>query len=251
MFPVRLSMVTYNLWANHRWPERRAALGQFVELFNPDILCIQEYSQELQAFLDEAMAGHSRVHDELPGWTCEGNIYWNSELLEPIEHGAEDIGIIEQHRRLFWVRLRVRESGRSIFVGTAHFTTQLNEHELTSGVSPRHGYTRRTISVLERLVHSGEPAFFMGDLNDPILPTRLLHEAGYVSCFSALGLQSPPTWRCYPTANVSAGAPAITQTVDWVVSNQHARAIAAQVPKCFHGDMAPSDHWPVQAVYEI
>ena len=72
MLPTRLSIVTYNIWNTMRWDVREPALRQFVELFNPDILCLQELRAETQACLDEAMPTHTRVHDDFPGWTCEG-----------------------------------------------------------------------------------------------------------------------------------------------------------------------------------
>ena len=124
MFPTRLSIVTYNLWNTVRWPVREAALKQFVDLFQPDILCLQELRAETQSFLDQALPQHQRVADDLPGWTCESNIYWRSDLLEGVDHGAEDVGMLEEHRRLFWVRLQVRQPARTIFVSTAHFTYQ-------------------------------------------------------------------------------------------------------------------------------
>ncbi|MEN8128624.1 MAG: endonuclease/exonuclease/phosphatase family protein [Pseudomonadota bacterium] len=251
MFPPRLTFITYNLWGSNRWPERAEALRQFVNLFSPDILCIQELSEQTRTVLDQIMPRHERVEDELPGWRCESNIYWNGDLLEELEHGAEDIGLLEAHRRFFWVRLALRDRRQSIFVGTAHFTAQSHGPEIDTGFSPRPGYTRRIISALQRLVGTDEPAFIMGDFNDPVIPTRLLHACGYISCFSALGMPPPPTWKCYPTANVAAGAAVITQCVDWIVANKHARALCAQSPRCYHGDIAPSDHWPVQAVYQI
>jgi hypothetical protein len=91
----------------------------------------------------------------------------------------------------------------------------------------------------------------MGDLNDPVHPMRILHDAGYISCFASLGIQSPPTHPCYPTAQIAAGERTTNQTIDWIMSNSQARPLAAQVPRCYHQDMAPSDHWPVLAVYEI
>ena len=191
------------------------------------------------------------VNDDFPGWTGEGNIYWDNDYWREMEHGAEDIGFKEGDRRLFWVRLQLREHDKSIFLSTAHFTAQTHHEEIDSGVSPRLHYTRKSIEQLTRLVNQNEAAFLMGDLNDPVLPTRLLHGAGFISCFSALGLQPPPTWKCYPTANVNAGTPVISETIDWILANPRARALAALVPKCFYGDMAPSDHWPVQAVYEV
>jgi endonuclease/exonuclease/phosphatase family metal-dependent hydrolase len=251
MFPVRLSVVTYNLWPTIRWPQRAPALQHFVQLFRPDILCLQELQAETQTFLDAAMPQHQRVYDALPGWTCESNIYWQRAFLEEVEHGAEDVGLLETDRRLFWVRLQVTERHRTILVSTAHFTYQNHPNERATGISPRLEQARQTIAALQRLSRANEPVLFMGDLNDPVHPARLLGEAGYQSCFAALGLLCPPTYPCYPTANVSAGVNMMNQTIDWIVSNQHARAIAAQVPHYYYEDLAPSDHWPVQAIYEI
>ena len=251
MFPTRISLVTYNLWNTQRWPLRQPALEQFVHLYHPDVLCIQELRAETQAFLDQSLPEHERVHDDLPGWTCESNIYWKHDLFQEVAHGAKDVGMVEEHRRLFWVRLKLQGQGRTIFVSTAHYTYQAHPAEVETSLSPRLEQTRRTVAALQRLVGENEPAFFMGDLNDPIHPPRILHEAGYVSCFGGLGIVCPPTMPCYPTKNVAAGRSSASQTLDWLVSNQHARPIAAQSPHCYHGDVAPSDHWPVLAVYEI
>jgi hypothetical protein len=192
-----------------------------------------------------------RIRDELPGWSCEGNIYWHSGLFSEVEHGAEEIGMLESERRLFWVRLQLNGQDRTIFVSTAHFTYQGHPLERETGQSPRVEQTRRAIAILERLVRPDEPAFFVGDLNDPIHPGRLLREAGYISCFAALGIPNPPTFPCYPTVNFEPGTFTSSQTIDWIVANQYARPMAAQVPHCYHGDMAASDHWPVLAVYEV
>lgn len=251
MFPTRLTVVTYNLWNTQRWNVRQPALEQFVRVFNPDIVCLQELRQETRDFLDRAMPRHERVEDAFPGWTREGNIYWNGDLMTEVAHGAEDVGIIEERRRLFWARLSLTHADRTLLVATAHFTYQRHPRECETAVNPRMEQTRRTIEALDRLAQDGEPVLFMGDLNDNIHPPRLLHEAGYVGCFAALGLLPPTTWPCYPTANVPAGDRVANQTIDWMVANAHARPVAAQVPQCYCGDVAPSDHWPVLAVYEV
>ena len=251
MIPFRVSIVTYNIWMTERWPARAPALERFLALFSPDILCLQELQAETQAFLDKVLAGHERVHDPLPGWTSEGNIYWKKDLFGKIAHGAEAVGHVEPERRLFWARLETKATGRTIFVSTAHLTSPRRKEELETGQSPRVGQLRRISDALGRLVPQGEPAFFMGDMNDPRQPQRILGEAGFTSCFAALGLQSPPTFQCYPAANIEPGEPTITEAIDLIAANSHARAIAASVPECFHGDIAPSDHWPVHAVYEL
>jgi hypothetical protein len=42
-----------------------------------------------------------------------------------------------------------------------------------------------------------------------------------------------------------------TEAIDLNTANKQARAIAASVPQYYYGDIAPSDHWPVQAIYEL
>jgi endonuclease/exonuclease/phosphatase family metal-dependent hydrolase len=252
MHPLRISLTTYNIWADFRWDFRQHALTKFVEIFEPDVLCLQELRQISRDALDATLTGHRRVDDAFSGWTKQSNIYWRDTLFAEIEHGAEDVGITyEGDRRLFWVRLDVKGLVRSVLVATAHLTHQRHPDECATGQSPRVAETRRIIEALQRLNRDGEPLFFMGDLNDPVHPPKLLHEAGYVSCFAALGVQPSPTFKCYPTAEVAPGEPATNQCIDWLVANGAARAISASVPHFYFHDAAPSDHWPVQAVYEI
>jgi len=250
MFPTRLSIVTYNLWYDIRWSLRKVALQNFVTHFFPDILCIQELCEESQLFLDEVLSQHKRIQDDFPGWTLEGNIYWNGDLFKAIDYGAEEVGL-EGDRRLFWVRLQLKGEKRTIFVSTAHFTYKATPTELETGRSPRLEQTHKTVRAIHNLVRENEPAFFMGDLNDTSHPVFILHDAGYITCFSALGVPTPPSAPCYPNPKTHLGSPMLNQTLDWIASNQHARVVAAQVPHFYHDGIAPSDHWPVLAVYEI
>jgi endonuclease/exonuclease/phosphatase family metal-dependent hydrolase len=251
MIPTRLSILTCNIWLTERWPARAPALERLLKLFTPDVFCVQELQRPTQEFLDRILAGYARVHDPLPGWTNEGNIYWNDAIFEKLEHGAEEVGHVEPERRLFWARLAMRTSRKTLFVATAHLTSPKNSDEKETGVSPRVAQLKRISGELTRRVHEGEPAFFMGDMNDAWHPQRILGQAGFVSCFAALGLQSPPTFQCYPTAAVEPGERTITEAIDLIVANRHACAIAASVPQCYAGDLAPSDHWPVQAIYQL
>jgi hypothetical protein len=43
----------------------------------------------------------------------------------------------------------------------------------------------------------------------------------------------------------------VNETIDWIVANKEARPVAACEPRFYLKDFAPSDHWPVQAVYEM
>lgn len=252
MFPTRLSFITYNLWNTQRWPQREPALRGFLRRFQPDVLCLQELRIETRDVLDEALHGYRRVEDSFPGWLRESNIYWNSSLLEEVQHGAEDIGIdSDAYRRLFWVRLKVRDTRRTLFVATAHFTYQEHPDELRTGRSPRGDQARRAAAALKTLSRSSEPVFFLGDLNDPVLPVHILHEEGLLNCFTRLDLLPPPTWPALPTTRVAPWETLSSQVIDWIVSNDKARPIAAGVPQYYLEDLTPSDHWPVQAIYEI
>jgi|SRR5688572_12957560 endonuclease/exonuclease/phosphatase family metal-dependent hydrolase len=250
MFPARLSLITYNLWKTERWQARAPALENFLHLFAPDILCVQELQRTTQRFLDRILTNHDRVRDSFPGWTSESNIYWNASLLEKVEHGAEEVGHLEARRRMFWARLQL-EPQRTILVATAHLTPPRHPIEAETGRSPRVRQLKRIVGKLERLVRKDEPAFFMGDMNDARHPQPIFKKAGFTSCFAALGIQSPPTFYSYPTARIDPGKPTVTEAIDLIVANERARAIAAGVPQCYGGDIAPSDHWPVQAIYEL
>lgn len=250
MWPIRVSVITYNLWKTERWRARAPALNKFLDVFNPDILCVQELQHTTQKFLDKTLKRHERVHAPLAGWTTESNIYWNASLLKKLEHGAENVGHLEPARRLFWVRLSLM-SRRTVFVATSHLTPPRHPIEAATGRSPRVRQLKRIVGKLERLVRQDEPAFFMGDMNDARHPQPILKEAGFSSCFAELGIQSPPTFYAYPTAGVEPGEATVTEAIDLIAANKRARAIAASVPRCYVGDIAPSDHWPVQAIYEL
>lgn len=251
MHPLRLSLCTYNLWNLERWPERGPALGQFLDRFRPDVLGVQELRAPTRDFIDTTLAGHRRVEDGFTGWTTESNLWWRADLLDYVDHGAADYGSHEPGRRLFWVRLRRPDHDATLVVATVHLTHQREHHEAATGESPRITQTRAVLQALEDIVAPGEPAWVMGDFNDPVHPSVMLHEAGYSSCFADLGLQPPPTFPAVPTAGKAAGDHLFNVCYDWITANAAARAIAASSPHCFCGDLSPSDHWPIVAVYEL
>ena len=54
MHPLRISIVTYNIWLTQRWDVRAPALRGFLGAFDPDILCLQELQPELTVKLDKS-----------------------------------------------------------------------------------------------------------------------------------------------------------------------------------------------------
>lgn len=244
-FPVRFTVCTYNIWTSTRWPERRQALQRFAQHTLPDILCLQELIADSRAALDEVLfATHQRVDDPFEGWTREGNLYWNTNLFEIVEHGAEQIGIWEEFRRMFWARLRVKDgSNRTILVATAHFTWSGNPIELETTNNVRVPQSRAAVEALNRLQQPDEPQLFMGDLNDAGRPIAILREGGFTDCFNGMGRYSVATYPATPTANGP------QQTIDWLMHRGALRPMSAGVIDFYDGDLAPSDHKPVLATY--
>jgi endonuclease/exonuclease/phosphatase (EEP) superfamily protein YafD len=244
-FPVRFVVITYNLWAEARWPERENALRAFLRKLAPDILCVQELRPSTRTVLDEELPGHKRVDDPFAGWIQEGNIYWSTKMFECLEYGAEDIGILEPLRRLFWVRLRLKGDERTLFVSTAHYTYQGNKREADEGFSPRLTQARRTLEVLNALVKPEEPLLFMGDLNDAVNAIRILRQGGLADSFTARGTLPRPTHPAIPTAS---GTPHV---LDWQFHRGPIQPMVSEVVDFYAGDLAPSDHKPLSVAYSL
>jgi endonuclease/exonuclease/phosphatase family metal-dependent hydrolase len=243
--PLRFSVCTYNVWGRTRWPERREALAHAVRSLRPDILCTQEVQPGIIETLDlELGPTHDRVHDEFEGWLDESNIWWHRERFDLLEAGAEDVGILEPLRRLFWVLLRQRDGDcRSVLVATAHWTWHGHPEARRTEANVRMPQARATVAALDRLTERCPDQLFMGDLNDTTEPLAVLREAGFVDCFAELGLWSDATHPARPT-------PGVPQTIDWIVRRGELRSVLAHVADIHLGDLAPSDHRPVIAVYE-
>jgi len=250
-WPVRFSIVSYNIWNNQRWPDRADALGLFARRYWPDVLCVQELVPETRAFLDDALHAHTRVEDPFTGWATESNIWWRRDLFDYLEHGAAEFGCkAYPNRRLFWVRLRPRSHPSSLVVATVHLTDFGTAHELETGESPRVAEAHRIVAALDEIVREQEAAVVVGDFNDALAPLVPLLIAGYTSCFGALD-QIPPMTLPSSLDRFGGGGFASAFLLDWVLANHNLRALSASSPHIYANDIAPSDHWPVHAVYEV
>ena len=90
MQPLRLNIITCNIWNKERFEFRSAALRKFLELFTPDIFCAQELVPMSCDLVDEVLPDHDRVHDRLIGWKRESNIWWRTSLFAEVEHGEAE-----------------------------------------------------------------------------------------------------------------------------------------------------------------
>jgi endonuclease/exonuclease/phosphatase family metal-dependent hydrolase len=233
---------TYNLWNTERWDERARPLRRFLEIQRPDILCVQELSEPASDLILESLPSLRRVDDPFPGWTTESNIFWNTALFDLIDYGAEDIGMLEQDRRLFWVRLTT-ESGKTMVVATAHFSWTGNIREITENINVRVQQAQRAADALAGIVGDNEPVLFMGDFNDYIHPLRILRYEGFDDSFMALGREAVITYPAFPLAQQP------PELLDWMMHRGPIRPTLTSVVDFFLGEVAPSDHKPVLTTY--
>lgn len=254
----RFTVMTHNVWADTRWPEREASLRAFYDLRRPDILATQELRPATRAVIDEVLTGHDRVHDDFEGWQVESNLWWDRTLFEELEHGALDIGHEQaterdRLRRVFWVRLRTRETQRRLLVATAHFTWPGTPQEKDEGRNPRIPQAHRTAEGLPTI--AGEDAcLFMGDLNEHYHPVRILRDAGFMDSFGALGAISPPTHPAVPTARPAPNWLSTHDTpvvIDWQFHRGPIRPDVTEVVDYYDDELAPSDHKPIITAYRL
>lgn len=246
--------MSYNLWRKNYLRERMAALRSVVETRDPDLLSVQELCEESQMAIDDVLPGHRRVHDPMPGWKLESNIWWRDDIFELEEYGAEPIGHeleAEQHRRLFWVRLRLRDAPQApaLVYATAHLTAQWKDLDQ---VNPRVAQTKRVVEALERL-SPADPCIFTTDMNDVERPVGVMRQAGFIDSFSALAAMSPATHPAAPLFGPEddASLPVVKKVYDWQFFRGPLRSRCSEVVDYFYAGTAPSDHKPIVAVYTM
>lgn len=260
--PVTFTAMTYNVWGDHHADPRRAALARLLTVRPPDLLATQELRRWSRDTIDATLVDHERVRDEFGGWEHQSNLWWSTALFSEVEHGADDVGILDQDARLFWVRLRVHAApDRVLLFATAHLTWPGNEVERANGVNLRTGQARRIVECLAVLAgddsRRGGDVMFTTDINDIGPPNWELGNAGFRDTFTALERHSPPTHPVLPnpfaddigTSRSPLASP--SKAIDWIYLRGRIHARASEVVEFFHRGIAPSDHAPVVATLTL
>lgn len=248
--------MTYNLWGDHWLAQREPALRAFFTLRAPDLLAVQELRPGSRDLLDEVLATHHRVHDDFPGWAGQSNLWWRREVFGYLEHGAEDVGIREEHARLFWVRLQPAGDHPPLVFSTAHLSWPGNAQERADGRNARTGQARAVVDALARI--AGEaPCIFTVDINDIGEPNWTLGNAGFRDSFTSLGRHSPPTHPVVPVPFATElGTPmsplaSPAKAIDWQFHRGGLVPRCSEVVEFFHDGHAPSDHRPVVTTFTL
>lgn len=247
--------MTYNLWGDTHAAEREPALRAFLRLRQPDLLATQELRPWSRHVVDEELADHERVEDPFPGWARQSNLWWRRSVFAHSDHGAGDVGILDDAARLFWVRLRDRRGGGDLVFATAHLTWPGHAEERADGRNRRAPQAERIVAALDVLTAGGIPCIFTADVNDIGPPNWALGNGGFLDSFTSLGQHSPVTHPVVPTPFTCEVGTRLSplaspaKAIDWLFHRGPLTCRSSEVTDYFHHASAPSDHKAVLGSY--
>jgi endonuclease/exonuclease/phosphatase family metal-dependent hydrolase len=138
---THIRIVTWNIhcgddhgppWTQFDWPGRKAALRTALDHAQPDLLCVQEATPTQVAYLEESLPEHQRIGIGRDGEAggehtaiffrekrfekLDGSTFWLEEPTDQPRAG----NAFSVKRICTWVRLRDRDTGRTIRVYNSH-----------------------------------------------------------------------------------------------------------------------------------
>lgn len=260
-WPVRLSVMSFNVWGNDRWPERREALQETLRRHRPDVIGLQEVTPDiLEAIVETLPSTHKYVMDDSnKGWSVESNIIWNDDLLQKEEHKYIDLGFEDNPLRgLFMAQFNVRANPSIKFIfSTTHLPWPGSPTEIRTGLNQRvvlaHKIATLTKSGLfESKTDQELPVILTGDFNESFHPQRILRQlADFKDVFAEVGVPAPVTHPVRSSTERECSMP--PQALDWIMiraSGDELRVITASSVN-MKGPLLPSDHLPVISVLEV
>jgi len=171
--------------AKHEWYSRRQVLADLIRKFDPDILALQEDSEEQRRFLEAAFARSHRIFCDPAFYNAD--VAYNALLVRngievgesgsfwiaPDERGVEKLEGSICQRHATWIRARARK--QHILIANVH---------LDHATEP--AFKRREAKLLQDRIggvfqRSPAMAVMLGDFNfvPDSAPYRLLEESGW------------------------------------------------------------------------
>ena len=198
-WPVRLSVMSFNVWGNDRWPERREALQETIRRHRPDIIGLQEVTPDILEAIVEALPTHKYIIDDSnKGWSYESNIVWNDDLLQKRDHRYIDLGFEDNPLRgFFMAQFDIRANHNLNFFSTVHLPWQGSPTEIRTGVNQRLVLASKIATltqddIFKTRMGQALPVILTGDFNEAFHPQRVLRQlAEFEDVFSIVGVPAP------------------------------------------------------------
>ncbi|MCW2820083.1 MAG: Type phosphodiesterase / nucleotide pyrophosphatase [Marmoricola sp.] len=170
--PLRLRVVTYNTLGSlrtepggdlaYRVPaDLRAQLGADVlRQQSPDVVGMQELRPNQIADFRREFPGYVLWSDYGPGNIGRPTgIMWNDARFAKVGSGSVDVPSMGITRRMTWVQLQDRSTGRQFAYFNVHNSPGARQSERDEDL-------RREVAVIAQLRASGVPVLFAGDTNE-------------------------------------------------------------------------------------
>jgi len=261
--PPFVHVMTYNLKsasgrAPHSWWKRRPLVESVLQAEQPTVLCTQEGRFRQLIELHDELDGYEWIHlGRLGGSRSESTaIFWDASRLVPTEYdhiwlskrpsliGSQSWGA-GNVRMLTWIRFEDKATGKDFHVANVHLDHRSEKARLKGA--------KMCLDVMRRFLG---PAVLAGDFNSgsDSPAHRVLTKGGLTDAWDSVERRLTPDWATY---NGWRTKPAVGGTrMDWILAksggrHQEVRIHRAGVNAHSEFDLAPSDHWPVQAVITI
>jgi endonuclease/exonuclease/phosphatase family metal-dependent hydrolase len=254
---VFLRVMTFNIRyrqgdaGSHRWARRRALVIARIRAFDPDLLGIQECSDDTQA---------RYVRGQLAEWQLEGvrsadpqcplemaPVLYRKAAFERLDGGhfwlSETPAVAGSKnwdsafaRVATWVKLLHRETGRLLVFLNTHVDYAPQALEASADVLQR--WIDRT-APHSPLIVTGD---FNADANSSIYRQ--------LACGGMLVDVYHSVHHCSHGAGTfhGYGELAEPQPIDWILASPEFVPVAAEVDRCRKHDRFPSDHYPLTAI---
>jgi hypothetical protein len=205
-YPVRFSVMTFNVWGTFLWPQRKPSLKSLLTNLCSDIIILQEVTNQILDSIIEVLPNHTFIQDSNTAWSSESNIVWNTTLFEILDYGFMCFNISQYPSRgLFWARFRVKnrnidEKDITFTVCTCHFPWVGSSIEINNRINLRIECSNVVAQFIQqRKQIYNEPIMVGGDFNEDFHPIRILREVGLIDIFESLDMPAPITHPVRPS----------------------------------------------------
>jgi endonuclease/exonuclease/phosphatase family metal-dependent hydrolase len=235
----------------NRWDRRKALVIARIRAFDPDLLGIQECTDDAQAaYLKRHLKGWEfyGVRTEDAGWPLEmAPILFKRDAFELVDKGCFWLSSRPAvpgskswggafARTAAWAELRHRATGRSLVFLNTHVDYEAKAVEKSAAL------LRRWVDKIARL--------------HPIVVTVDFNAGKGTSAYRQLARSGTlfDTYRAVHAAAASEGTyhdygrSSRCASIDWILATAPLVSVAAQVDRYRKGNLFPSDHYPLTAV---